>query len=287
VQRKVGLTGDASTAGTGEGRAVLRPGIQGLELVVIDRTGPDFLTTTGVQKGLVALLRGEPLVQEGLGFGLPAVRAYPETLFSRTASLEERPGSVVKRYEFDRVARVQLGGRVVESDALSRGFEALVGLYMRVEPLQPPLLRLQEVLARALGGSVAYQDVPSRGTAEVEYALSGRTLRVRASFDVRVRPSLYRAKYVMANEQGADHFDAATVDGRTIVGDDIKGWLKADAAAFRSRRLGLSFSVARPPGAVMHLGRESNEYLHWSGINVESFSPAIGYEVELGARTDG
>jgi hypothetical protein len=245
------------------------------------------MTTSGVQKGLVAHHRGEPVVQEGLGFGLPIVRLPSETLFSRTASLAERPdGAVVKRYGFDRAARIRIGDRNVEGAWLRRGFESLVALYMRAQPLQPPLLRLQEALARSLGGSVTYIDVPSRGSAEVEYALTGTSLRVRARFDLRGARAP-KPKYVMANEQGADHFGRAVVDGRALAGRAITGWLKADDAAFHADGLGLAFSVRRPVGASMFVGRECNEYLRWSGINLESASPSFDYVVELGGAGRG
>ena len=245
------------------------------------------MTTSGVQKGLVAFHRGEPLVQEGLGFGLPIVRLPAETLFSRTASLEERAGgAVVKRYGFDRAARVRIGDRNVESALLRRGFESLVGLYMRAQPLQPPLLRLQEALARSLGGSVTYVDVPSRGSAEVEYALSGTSLRVMARFRM-ARREAPRPKFVVANEQGADHFGRAVVDGRTLEGEAITGWLRATDATFHADGLGLAFSVRRPEGTSMFLGRERNEYLHWSGINLESASPSFDYVIRLGGDRRG
>ena len=111
-------------------------------------------------------------------------------------------------------------------------------------------------------------------------------LRVRARFEVGGRRSP-RPKYVMANEQGADHFARAVVDGRTLEGEAITGWLKAADASFHADALGLAFGVRRPEGASMFLGRERNEYLHWSGINLESASPSFDYVIELGGDRRG
>ena len=251
--------------------------VTGLRLELSDEPGPDFLTTKGLQKGLVACFEGKCLVQEGMGFGAPIVSTPVDTYFSKRATLERTGDVLVKRYQFDCISRIELGQKRMENPALRYGFEALVGLYMRMEPLQPFLLKLQRGMARSLEARCRFVDVPAIGAAEVAYIPSEEGVKVRADFDIR----LENPQFIMVNEQGANYFDRAAVDERPLAADEIKGWMAAGKAVFRAERLGLEFSVDPPPGTRLFVGRESTEYLSWAGLDLHSDVGRMEYELRI------
>jgi hypothetical protein len=255
----------------------LETDVPGLILELSDEPGPDFLTTRGLQKGLVSYHEGKCLVQEGMGFGAPIVSTTVDTYFSKKATLERRDDILVKRYQFDCVSRIEMGQKRLENPALRYGFEALVGLYMRMEPLQPLLLRLQRGMALSLEATCRFVDVPAIGTAEVIYAPSEKGMRVRADFDV----GLEKPQFIMVNEQGANYFDRAVVDDRELADEDIKGWMAAGKAALRAERLGLEFSLDPPPCTRLFVGRESTEYLSWAGLDLHCDQGRVEYEIRL------
>src|SRR5512137_3049592 len=120
-------------------RHILKTGYGRIALEISDEPGPDFLTTRGLQKGLVAFHDGKCLVQEGLGFGAPILGTQTKTYFSKTASVEVTDETLIKTFKFDCASQIEMGDKRLENPALRYGFEGLVGLYMRMERLQPIL----------------------------------------------------------------------------------------------------------------------------------------------------
>ena len=66
-------------------------------------TRPHTGKVARLQKGLVLVVDGEALVEEGFGFGLPLVEVDGQAYLSRAATVEQRGQTLVKRYEMDTV----------------------------------------------------------------------------------------------------------------------------------------------------------------------------------------
>jgi hypothetical protein len=252
--------------------------IANLKMTISDEPGPDFLTTSQIQKGLIANYNQKVLTQEGLGFGVPIVRTSTETIFSRHAQIEMEDGCLIKIYDMDCVSRITFGGKDVHNKAFRWGLESLVKGYMRSESLQPSLLKIQQKLAKYMDALCTFMDIPSVGKVKVKYLKNNNSIDIESEFEI----SIPGAKFIMANEQGADFFDYAVVDNRHLSEQQLKGWIKAQDAMLKSRKLGLWFSVRSPPDVKMFLGRERNDYLCWSGINLERNLPSFNYIIKVG-----
>jgi len=252
--------------------------MKGLVLELSDEPGPDFLTTRGLQKGLVAYNDGDCLVQEGLGFGAPILGTQTETYFSKTASLQATEECLVKTFKFDCASQIEMGAKGLESPALRYGFEALVGLYMRVERLQPVILKLQRGLARSFNASCRFIDVEPVGQARVTYWPVEAGMRIVSEFETAIK----NPQFIMVNEQGADFFDRAELDGRELAGDGITGWMSAGKATLRSSATGLRFSIDGCPSSRLFAGRERTPYLSWAGLDLHSRKRRLEYELVIG-----
>ncbi len=262
---------------------LLKTKITDVTLAISDEPGPNFLTTFQIQKGLIMCYHNKELAQEGLGFGVPIVRTPTETIFSRHARIKIDENRIVKNYDLDCVSRITFGGKPVQNKAFRSGFESLVKWYMGFESFQPLMLKIQQKMAKSFDAACTFIDIPSMGRVEVEYLITNDSIDIKSEFEV----SLSGAKCIMANEQGADFFDYAVIDGRYLLDHQIKGWIKVQNALFKSKQLGLWFSIKSPPESKMFLGRERNDYLCWSGINIERNSPCFNYRINVGGHGHG
>lgn len=258
-------------------RHLLNTGSRRLSLEISDEPGPDFLSTRGLQKGLIAFHERECLVQEGLGFGAPILGTGTKTYFSKNADLEVSDGDIIKTYTFDCAALIEMGARPLKNPALRLGFEALVGLYMRIEGLQPALLRLQQGMARTFNASCRFVDTEPVGTAKIRYRPSGEIIRISAEFET----DLKGPQFIMVNEQGADFFDSACIDGRTLNDEGMTGWMSAKQATLCSSRAGLRFGVAGYGPARLFAGRERTPYLSWAGLDLHARERRLEYDLSI------
>lgn len=259
-------------------RQILRTDSRRLALEISDQPGPDFLTTRGLQKGLVAFHEGKCLVQEGLGFGAPILGTQTKTYFSKTASVGVADEVLIKTFKFDCASQIEMGDKRLKNPALRYGFEALVGLYMRMERLQPLLLKLQRGLARSFNASCRFTDVEPVGEARVRYKPVQAGVQIASEFET----SLESPQFIMVNEQGADFFDRAKLDGRQLAGDGITGWMSAGKATLMSSSTGLRFSIDGCPSARLFAGRERTPYLSWAGLDIHSRKKRLEYVLAIG-----
>jgi hypothetical protein len=259
---------------------VLRTDPERLVLELSDEPGPDHLTTRGIQKGLAAYHAGECLVQEGLGFGAPIIGTKTETYFSKTAMIEEIGKCLIKTYQFDCATQIVLGNKKLENPALHYGFEALVGLYMRLEAIQPALLKLQRGLARSFNANCRFIDVEPIGSVCVIYRPIGKGIRITAEF----RTSLKRPQFIMVNEQGADFFDRAELDGKELAKDRITGWMSGQSGRLASSSTGINFSITDFNNARLFAGRERTPYLSWAGLDLHSRNQKMEYKLVIEDR---
>lgn len=246
--------------------------------------GPDFLTSSGIQKGLILNHRDKLLCQEGLGFGVPIIRNQLDTFFSKKATvkyLSDR--GIEKTFYFDCVSKIKLGTPIfAQVDFFTRIFEIIVTFYMKHESVQPALLKVLQIVTKIFRGSCTFVDIDEIGSATVTYDIEGNLIAIKAAFHT----PLERPVFTMANEQGADFFDKARVDGTLFSNGNIRGWMRASEAIYLSTAQRLSFTVEGIKDKTLFLGRECNAFLHWAGINLEGCNPSFDYVVRVESTID-
>ena len=221
-------------------------------LRLYEDTRPHVGKVASLQKGLVLVVQGRELIEEGYGFGLPIVVAGDVAYLSRHAA-------VSARRDGDQVTLV----KAYTIDTADRPTRFLREKYEDVDPL----------------GTVVFSyTVRPPDTIEVAVDFSG----LEANWD--------RA-YLMS-EQGAINFPTyQDGEGRTWTGDEVGRWRATEDAVgcWLSQDGELRFCVETEPGRRKFVGRERYNqyrwtgifYLSWSGVDVEIDPPVERYSYSI------
>jgi hypothetical protein len=230
------------------------PAIAGTTLRLYEDTRPHIGKIAGLQKGLVWVRDGQPLVEEGYGFGSPIVIVDGMAYLSRhaevTMSTVQGRTRMVKRFEID---------------TIDTPIQFLRRKYRPVSPI---------------GTVVQRYDVHPSGEIEVTVDLSGLTVD-------------WTQIYLM-NEQGAQRFPHYSDSlGRALSGDEIGIWEPSEEfiarGCFASPGRDLRFCVEAQPPATVYYGRERYNqynwrgiyYLSWSGVDIELAPPLAQYAYRI------
>jgi hypothetical protein len=236
-------------------------------------TRPHCLETATLQKGLVLVLDGVELIEEGMGFGAPVSIYRDEPYFSSTAickSIGEGDSrTLVKSFVMDTVSRKRIG----EAAYFNGGFYSLIHrvfhkFYTSNTTLTPVFNRFIDS-ASLIGVSTEFIKVKPRGTVNVKYSLRDESVVVEASFN-----NLEKLGYqqtVVLNEQGAGFFKRySDSNGQILEDTEIGAWVevKAGEAALSDCGGTMGFSLKKTSNAVLFRGREAIKGRYsWVGLS--------------------
>lgn len=242
-----------------------------------------------MQKGLVLLLNGREVVEEGVGFGLPVVKYADKTFFSGKAEIAmQKTGRgcrLTKTFVLDMVSVKKLGSRVPIHDRLytplRRTFQLLYLKHKRLNPLFNKVMETRNLF----GVKTEFKTVKPRGAVTVTYNCQPRRITVHADLS-RVTLTGCR-EILMLNEQGANIFQTYTDDtGKLLRGDRIGAWDRVEAAkaTLLNGKCTFGFSVAQVGGALLYRGWENTcRRFSWAGLSY-SLNPgktAFSYSIDL------
>jgi len=206
-----------------------------LEVRLHATTRPHVGKIAALQKGLVLLHRGRPLVEEGYGFGLPIVETEAGAHIARNAD-------VSRRHE--------------------GGVTSLIKTY-RIDVLDTPTRPF----------SRKYVDVPPLGQVVFTYTVRPPD-RIDVTADFRGLETDWRRAYVM-NEQGARAFAVyVEPDGDTVLADEMGIWEETTApfGCWESPDRDLRFCVEATIHQPGFVGRERYLQFNWLGFYSLSWS---------------
>ena len=234
---------------------------------------PNCLETGALQKGLVLLLDGRELIEEGVGLGLPIVKYEDKTFFSSKADLSiqktDSDYTLTKTYILDTVSLKKFGQNTYIDDdlysPLRKTFQTLYLKHKKLTPLFNTLMELRE-LANI---KTAFITVKPRGSVTVKYRCQPAVINVEANFS---KVLLDKCREVLVlNEQGSSFFQKyVDSKGLHLLGNKIGAWetVTADQAALQSTKGQISFSLQNIKGSTLLRGWErTRNRFSWAGLS--------------------
>jgi hypothetical protein len=254
---------------------------------------PNFLETGALQKGLVLLLDGRELIEEGVGFGLPIVKYMDKTFFSSKSDVSMRKtGSgytLTKVYTLDTVSLKKFGKATYIKDSLyspvRKTFQSLYLKHKKLNPLFNKAMELRE-LANI---KTEFITVKPRGTVTIDYHLQPTGINIEANFS---KVALNKCCEVLVlNEQGSGVFQKYTdSNGLHLLGNKIGAWetVTADQATLQNAKEQISFTLQNYVGTRLFRGWEhTRNRFSWAGLSY-SMRPNNGtfnYSISLSFKT--
>ncbi len=253
---------------------------------------PNCLETGALQKGLVLLIDGSELIEEGMGFGVPIVRYEDKTFFSSTADVSIRKvGSdsiLTKVYSLDTVSLKKFGQASYIDDGLYSSLrKTFQMLYLKHKKLSPIFNKAMEL--RDLANiKTEFITVKPRGTITVTYHCQPTTIIIQIDFsNITLNKCL---ELIVLNEQGSSVFKRyVDSNGLTLLGNKIGAWeeVTAKRASLQSAKREVSFILQKEDGVQLFRGWEqTRKRFSWAGLsyslvpNKGLFTYTIGLELQ-------
>jgi len=239
---------------------------------------PTCLETAPLQKGLVLLLDGKELIEEGVGFGVPIAKYKDKTYFPGSAKTwiqnDKNHCILVKSFVLNTISRKRLGGGSYVNETLyhflHRAFE--IG-YVNCQGLAQASNRIME-LRKTLKVQTEFIRVKPRGTALFKYSCKPDEIQVTAELSLL---ELDECKEILIlNEQGSTFFRRyADSAGLLLLDRKIGAWARivAAEASFSDLKQELTFTVRNKSSAAFFRGWEKTRgRFSWAGL-AYSLSP--------------
>ena len=242
---------------------------------------PAYLETGSIQKGLVLLLDGRELIEEGVGFGVPIVKYEDKTFFSSTADMSIKETfsncTLTKVYTLDTVSMKKFGQTTyIDNGLYSCLRKSFQILYLKHKKLTPVFNKIME-LRDCANIKTEFVKVQPRGTVTVTYQCKSDGINVQADFS---KLSLNKCHEVLVlNEQGSSIFQKYVDSSSSMFfGTKIGAWetVTAKQASLLSTNGQIAFSVQNKKGTTLFRGWEhTRKRFSWAGLNY-SMRPNTG-----------
>ena len=232
---------------------------------------PHNMEIAALQKGLVLVVDGSELIEEGAGFGVPVAKYSDTTFFSRTATVyveeqDENAAVITKVFLLDSVSKKRVHGAFINDSLYSVFHKTFEKAYLRRGSMRS-FFDLLMRLRRTIGVETCFAHASSRGKVTVSYHCYPDHIKVHADFSEVDMTSCQ--EILILNEQGATFFRKHR-NGNVVFQDKKVGaWTRVDAeqAEFSDLAERISFSMEKRDGATLYYGREHvKDRFSWSGM---------------------
>jgi hypothetical protein len=250
---------------------------------------PAYLETAPLQKGLVLLLDGRELIEEGVGFGVPVAKYKDKTYFSSSAKswieTDQKQCILVKSFVLDTISRKRFEEGPYFNDKLYHLLHSVFELgYVNFTGLAQAFNRLME-LRKKLGLKTEFIRVKPRGTAIFKYSYRPDEIQITAEISLL---GVDQCKEILIlNEQGSSFFRRyVDSSGLLLFGRKIGAWTKitADEAYFSNLKQTLTFSMKNNLSTPLFRGWEKTvDRFSWSGLaySLPPRNSTICYSIKL------
>lgn len=242
---------------------------------------PHCMETAPIQKGLILVLDGRELIEEGMGFGTPVVKYQDKTYFSSSAKIDfpkAASGSrISKTYVLDSISRKKFGqANYINDGVYSSIRKTFAKLYLTQKSLSPIFNAAME-LRETAKIKTEFAKVNPRGSITVTYDIKPKTILVTVDFKSLSLRSC--EEILVLNEQGSTNFDRyVDSDGKELSSRNIGAWdtVTADEASMVNAEEHLAFSLRNVPEGTLFRGWErTRNRFSWAGLSY-SLHPTNG-----------
>ena len=233
---------------------------------------PENMEIAPLQKGLVLVVDGEEVIEEGVGFGVPVLKYTDKTFFCRTAVVyikEQNKNSALieKVFLLDSVSKKRLNGAFINDGFYSVLHKIFELSYLRCGKGRS-LFDWVMKLRKLLGIETYFAKVSPRGIVTFRYYCYPDHIRVSADFS---GVDLTQCREILVlNEQGGSFFRRIRSGDLVSHDREIGAWVKsvsgfAEFSDFGGR---VSFSVESKSSSSLYVGWEQVKgRFSWAGIN--------------------
>jgi hypothetical protein len=253
---------------------------------------PHCLETSPLQKGLVLLVEGSEVIEEGMGFGTPVILYHDRPFFSSSAdiSLQQKGNDLilVKSFNMDTISRKRFGKKIYLDHSIYHFFQKRFhNIYTQNKDLAPILTRFIE-LFKTFGVNTEFQKVNSKGIITVKYSFLPNLIEVEIILSNLNKKGCQ--EILILNEQGASFFRKySDSDGLTLIDGQIGAWesVKAKEMSLFNIKETTGFSLEEKSGTTLLRGREKIRGRYsWVGFcySLSPHNSSFRYSIRL--KTD-
>ena len=264
-----------------------------LSLRVYPDTRPHNMKIAQIQKGLVLVLNGKELIEEGAGFGVPVAIFSDRTYFSGSAETiildKAQKRMVIKRYHMDIVSKKGWKNIVLPELPIQKFISNKLETTYRKNQFIRKFFFPAVNVRKKIGVKMIYERIKSKGEIIVTYEIREKGIIVNASFRGLDKQRL--KKIVLLNEQGSSFFRKLSSNGSVLVDEQIGAWrlLTANQACFSNLESSLDFCLRNLRNCRSFIGREHlNGFLAWIGMEYEAPPnlDSLEYEIRINSRNE-
>ena len=250
---------------------------------------PNFLEVAPLHKGLVLMLDGKELIEEGMGFGVPVVKYRDKTFFSSSAKCYiEGIGNncmLVKSFNLDTISRKRLWKTSFVNDEFYGFFQKLFQkAYLDHKSLSPIFNRIME-LGKIMMVETEFIKVKPRGTITLRYSCQPGIIQIQVNLSELELDECQ--EILILNEQGASFFNRyLDTDGLSLLNEKIGAWekVKAKEASLSDIEKTLEFTLRNRDQGFLFRGRENTKNrFSWAGLSysLEPKPSLFDYSIRL------
>jgi hypothetical protein len=244
------------------------------------------LEIAALQKGLILVVNGKELVEEGAGFGVPIAKYSDTTIFSRNANLyveeQDENVTVIKKVFFlDSVSKKRVHGASINNRIYSVFHKTFERAYLNRENMRSIFDWIMR-LRKSFGIETHFVNVSQRGKVTVRYHCYPDHIKIYSDFSEVDMTDCQ--EILILNEQGATFFRKFKNGSLVLLDKKIGAWTRVDAevAKFSDLEDHISFSIGKRENAIMCCGWEQvKDRFSWAGITFSLSPKTMGFNYTI------
>ncbi len=242
-----------------------------MSLRVYPDNKPENLEIARLQKGLVLVVNGSELIEEGAGFGVPIAKYSDLTYFAKTATVyaekqNENLTIITKVFLLDSVSKKRIHGAFINDKLYSIIHKAFEKAYIHQGKMRSTfdwIMRLRKLI----GIETHFSNASPRGIATVVYHCYPDQIKISADFSELKKENC--REILILNEQGANFFRRHRSGGKVLEDIKIGAWSKVDSGKgeYSDLQGRISFSMEKIDGSTLYCGWEYvKDRFSWAGM---------------------